>query len=156
MTDWNKLRQVLNPTSGSSALIDGYASMGNYGVPVGGMPIDTAALQTMPAVAGQPSLFSGLFDNFLSSTKNGVTTQGWGGMALGALQGLGNAYMSMKNYGLGRDSLDQAKREFDMNWGAQTKMVNSQLEDRQRARVASNPGAYQSVGDYMKQYAVGG
>ena len=29
---------------------------------------------------------------------------------------------------------------------------NSKLEDRQRARVASNPTAYESVDSYMKKY----
>ena len=34
-------------------------------------------------------------------------------------------------------------------WRGQT--LNTQMEDRQRARVASNPTAYQSVGDYMNK-----
>jgi hypothetical protein len=91
---------------------------------------------------------------FLGSTENGVTTQGWGGTAIGVLQGLGNAWMGMKQYGLAKDQLAQSKKQFELNFGAQQKTVNSQLEDRQRARVASNPSAYQSVGDYMKKNGI--
>lgn len=157
MTDWNKLRQMLNPSVPTPSAIDGYATMGNYGVPAGGMPIDTAALQSLPMVAGDQGLFGGLLDGFFSKTNpDGTTKLGTGMQALGMLQGLGNLYLGMKNYGLAKDTLNQSKKEFEMNWGAQKNMVNSQLQDRQRARVASNPGAYQSVGDYMQQYGIGG
>lgn len=91
---------------------------------------------------------------FLGKTENGVTTQGWGGTALGIAQGLGNAWMGMKQYGLAKDQLAQSKKQFEMNYAAQQKTTNSALEDRQRARVASNPGAYQSVGDYMKKNGI--
>lgn len=74
---------------------------------------------------------------------------GVGGLALGAIGGLGNAYMGMQQYGLAKDSLKQSKQQFAMNYDAQRQTTNSALEDRQRARVASNSGAYESVGDYM-------
>ena len=96
----------------------------------------------------------GLFDNFLSKTENGVTTQGWGMPAIGAAQGLMNGILGMKSYGLARDQLNQSKKEFQMNWDAQKKTVNSQLEDRQRARLASNPGAYESLDSYMKKNGI--
>ena len=50
------------------------------------------------------------------------------------------------------DQLKESKRQFDINYGMQKKAFNNQLEDRQRARVASNAGAYESVADYMKKY----
>ena len=87
----------------------------------------------------------------LYKNTDGPSVNGWGGMALGALQGLGNAYMGMKQYGLARDQLQFSKDAFNKNYAAQAKMTNASLMDRQRARVASNPGAYQSVGDYMAQ-----
>lgn len=91
---------------------------------------------------------------FLGKTENGVTTQGWGGAALGAMQGFGNAFMGMKQYGLAKDQLAQSKKQFELNYGAQKKTTNAALEDRQAARVASNSGAYQSVGDYMKKNGI--
>ena len=91
-----------------------------------------------------------IWDSFL--TKDGA--QGWGNTAMGAAGGLFNAWMGMKQYGLAKDTLETNKQQFAQNFAAQQKMTNSRLEDRQRARVASNAGAYQSVGDYMKQNGV--
>jgi len=87
---------------------------------------------------------------FLTSTdQKGLTTQGWGNMAFAAGQGLLNAYTGMKQLDLYKDQLAFQKEAFNKNYEAQRSTINSQLEDRQRARVASNSGAYQSVGEYM-------
>lgn len=86
--------------------------------------------------------------------SDGTKVAGWGGLGLGALQGVGNIWSGMQQYGVARDALRQQRREFDANFGAQRNMINSQLEDRQRARVASNPGAYQPVDQYMSTYRV--
>lgn len=109
-----------------------------------------SAMSQNTGSSGRGSMFGGLFDNFFNKTdKNGISQQGWGGLALGAAQGLGNLYLGMQQYGLAKDALANARRQFDINYGAQKKLTNANLEDRQRARVASNSGAYQSVGDYM-------
>lgn len=82
---------------------------------------------------------------------------GQGGAAPTAVKGLGtlmNGWLGMKQLDLAKKQLRENKRQFDMNWGAQKNLTNSQLRDRQAARVASNPGAYQSVGEYMKQNGV--
>jgi hypothetical protein len=89
-----------------------------------------------------------------SRDANGVQTQGWGGLALGGAQALGSLYMGMKQYGLAKETLANNKAQFERNFAAQRQTTNAALEDRQRARVASNPGAYQSVGDYMNQNEV--
>jgi hypothetical protein len=89
-------------------------------------------------------------DGFLSTEKQ----QGWGMPAMGAAQGIFNAWMGMKQYGLAKDQLAEGKRQFGLNYDAQRSTTNAQLEDRQRARLASNPGAYQSVGDYMGTYGI--
>ena len=92
-------------------------------------------------------------DSGFLKTKNadGTETGGWGGLALGAVSGIANAYMGMQQYGLAKDQLAFQKDSFNKNYAAQRQSMNTQLEDRQRARVASNSGAYQSVGDYMNQ-----
>lgn len=82
---------------------------------------------------------------------SGMQTNSLLGAGMGILQGLGNAYMGMKQYGLMKDQLQFSKDAFNKNFAAQAQTTNTALEDRQRARVASNPGAYQSVGDYMGQ-----
>lgn len=94
----------------------------------------------------------GLFSNFFDNPETGA--QGWGGMALSGAQGLMGGFMGMKQYGMAKDQLKEAKRQFDLNYNTQRQTVNTQLEDRQRARVASNPGHYESVGDYMKKHGV--
>lgn len=90
------------------------------------------------------------YSGFLSSKDaDGATTQGWGTPALGAASGLFNAWMGMKQYGLAKQQLAAGKQQFALNYDAQRTTTNAELADRQAARVASNPGAYTSVGDYM-------
>lgn len=108
-------------------------------------------------LTGSPALQPTFLDQLGGFFKGAIGTKdapGWGGMALGAAGGLASAFMGMQQYGLQKDILAASKEQFAKNYAAQQKMTNSRLEDRQRARLASNPGAYQSVGDYMKQYGV--
>lgn len=87
--------------------------------------------------------------------KNGIYQQGWGGLALGAAQGLGQLYLGMQQYNLAKDSLAASKAQFERNFANQVKTTNTNLEDRQRARVASNGAAYESVDSYMNKNRVG-
>lgn len=102
--------------------------------------------------AGVSSATNGgsILDSFLS--KDGQ--QGWGNMAFGALGGIANLYMGLQQLGVAKDTLAQNKAMFEKNYAAQKTTTNAALEDRQRARVASNPGAYQSVGTYMAQNGI--
>jgi hypothetical protein len=135
---------------------DAYPAMANWGmdapaaVPAFNTPVELPAFQAGATAPGS-SLFSGFFG---STAADGTKTQGWGGTALGVAQGLGNAYLGMKQYGLAKDTLAENKRQFALNFGAQQKTTNAHLMDRQNARVASNPGAYQSVGDYMAKNGI--
>lgn len=136
---------------------DNYLNLGNYGLlpsestnPMAGLGLRMNSAYGLQAPGSAMStdiggnLF-GLSKPFFSTP----TQQGWGGMALGGAAALGNLFMGMKQYGLAKDTLAQNKLQFDTNYAAQKGLTNASLEDRQRARVASNPGAYQSVGDYM-------
>lgn len=106
---------------------------------------------TPGSMSSNSSWWNSLFDQ---TGANGVKTQGMAMPLIAGASALMNGFMGYKQYGLQKDALAQTKKEFDMNWGAQQKTTNSALEDRQRARVASNPGAYQSVGDYMKKNGI--
>lgn len=99
-----------------------------------------------PAVSGNGNWWDGAI-----GTKE---APGWGGLALGAASGLASGFMAMKQYGLAKETLEQNRKQFETNFAAQKGLTNANLEDRQRARVASNAGAYQSVGDYMAQNGV--
>ena len=94
------------------------------------------------------------WDSLFDKTENGVKTQGLAMPLIAGGSALMSGIMGYKQYGLQKEALKQTKKEFDLNWGAQQKTVNSQLEDRQRARVAANPSAYQGVGEYMKKNGI--
>jgi len=155
----------------TSQPVSPWLNMGNYGVPQyntpnpqamelfsAAMPKDPAFSASVAGATGQGSILGSLgaeggasiWDNFL--TKDG--NQGWGGMAMGGAQGLANLFMGMKQYGLAKKTLAQNKEQFERNYAAQRTLTNSQLEDRQRARVAANSGAYESVGSYMDRNGV--
>jgi hypothetical protein len=86
---------------------------------------------------------------------NPLTGQnGWAPTALNAVSGLTNAWLGMKQYGLAKKQFSESKRQFNLNYDAQKTTTNSQLVDRQRARIAANPNAYQSVSDYMQTNGV--
>lgn len=78
----------------------------------------------------------------------------WGKTIFDGLGKLGSIYMGMQNYGLAKKSLKQQREAFEKNYAAQRQLTNAELEDRQRARVASNPTGYESVESYMAKNAV--
>lgn len=88
------------------------------------------------------------------TNENGTTNAGIIPTGINALTGLTSAYLGWKQMNLAQDQLQQNKKIFNLNFQQQANTVNRDLEDRQRARVASNPGAYESVGDYMNKNKV--
>ena len=90
----------------------------------------------------------------LDTVKDGMRTPGALTSGLGAVNGVMSGLMAMKNYGLQKDSLNMQREFANKNYAAQRSTTNSNLRDRQAARVASNPGAYQSVGDYMNKNGI--
>ena len=89
-----------------------------------------------------------------SKDAQGIGQQGILAPAISGLTSIANGYLGMKQLGLAQDQFNFQKDAFNKNWAAKKATTNSALEDRQRARVASNSGAYQSVGDYMNQYGI--
>lgn len=152
MTDMTGFQTPYDPMAAFKVQSSPYwnpQSMGQTSDPtIAGISTDAlASVRNTPATAGGGGMFGGFLDTFNpDGTKAG---QGWGSPALGAASGIFNAYMGMKQYGLAKDQLAEGKRQFALNYDAQRTTTNSQLQDRQAARVASNPTAYQSVGDYM-------
>lgn len=153
-------------SAGSLPLLGNYgsndfSSLANWGGPATSMAIE--GLNPLASVAQQAPMSNwGAISNWMDNSgmlgkklADGTQVQGWGGLGLGAASGIMNAWMGMQQYGLAKDQLAQSKKAFDMNYNAQVKTTNAALEDRQNARVASNPGAYQSTGDYMKKNGLG-
>lgn len=79
---------------------------------------------------------------------------GWGGLALELGQGLLSGYLGLQKLGMAKKAFAENQRQFNLNYDAQRRTTNAALEDRQRARLASNPGAYESVGTYMDRNGV--
>lgn len=138
-----------------------FGSLSNWGMPASPLPAAlTANAPSAAAATADPSMWQNMQNwmktsGFLGSKDaNGIETQGWGGLALGGLQGVANLWMGMQQYNLAKETLAQNKEQFNRNYEAQRTTTNTALEDRQRARVASNPGAYQSVSSYMDQNRV--
>lgn len=82
-------------------------------------------------------------------TKSGMKTAGWAPLALGLGQAIYGGIQGQRTQKLAENQFKEGKRQFDLNYNAQRDTINTNLEDRQRARVASNPGAYQSVSEYL-------
>jgi hypothetical protein len=111
-----------------------------------------------PTANGGGGLFSNLFNRqslFGGTDMNtGISTGGWAPVALGAGQAIFGALQGNKATKLAEDQFKEGRRQFDLNFNAQRQTINSQLEDRQRARVASNPTAYENTDDYLRKNRV--
>ena len=172
MADYNMNWGTLRPTStfglqnvGAPGLKMPYASADLLGMDAyGQMPADyTLGASAYPGGAA-PAFQTNLAPtNLAGGGGNGAggwswlgnrDQQGVLGPAIAGVSALGSLYLGMKQYNLAKDSLAFQKDAFAKNFETQKTLTNSQLEDRQRARVASNAGAYQSVGDYMNQNGV--
>ena len=78
----------------------------------------------------------------------------YGQFGLSALGGLGQGILGFQNMSLAKKQLNQAQDNWNKQWDANKQTTNAALEDRQRARTASNPNAYESVDSYMKKYGI--
>jgi hypothetical protein len=130
-------------------------------------PIGWNGLPNM-STADQPFLIDTAGTNFKPNTwqqitgyrdpASGAQINGMGGLGLGVLQGLGNAYMGMKQYGLAKDALKQNQQQFAKNYEAQRGLTNARLEGKNNALLAGNggkpTGGMRSTEEYMREYGV--
>ena len=107
-------------------------------------------------VNNQPPSFDPSLSQRLFGYQDGNVNVG--GMAPGLLQGAGSIAQSILGWG----QLGEAKRQnaftqdaWQKQYDNQATLTNASQRDRQSARVAAAPGAYQSVGEYMQQNKVG-
>lgn len=142
-------KNVLDGTNafGANSVPGAYGNNGEFlNTPGDGSGIDSL-------VSTLASIGRGIKD-FWNNAVGTPQNPGWGSTAAGLGNGIFNSVMGMKAYGLAKDTLEFNKQSYAQNYAANKTLTNGQLEDRQRARVASNPGAYQSVGDYMNLHGV--
>lgn len=114
---------------------------------------NTSQASNVADTAASTGLLEGLFNrqSMFGGTVDGKTTGGWvsplasiGTAIFGAVQG-------NRQLQLAQSQMKEATRQFDLNYGAARSATNTQLEDRQRARVASNANAYESVDSYLSR-----
>jgi len=158
--NWNTPVAVPGTAGGPPAMIGAdYEQMPGQGMFAGSAV--NRPIATPSPMATDPNMGSS-FTNWLRTNgvidsidpQTGQKVGGYGSLALGAAQGIGSLYLGMQQYNLAKDALANSKSQFERNFAAQKTTTNASLEDRQRARVASNAGAYQSVGEYMAQNGV--
>lgn len=100
---------------------------------------------------------SGSSGSFLDSILGGTGDMSglqMGQLGLGGVNSLLNGYLGFQNLSLAKKQYQSQLDQFNKQWDANKKLTNASLADRQAARVASNPNAYQSVDDYMKKYGI--
>lgn len=124
------------------------------GVPKFALPQAQPSDMSYDPSAGTGGSMLDRFKDWLGGAVGTKEAPGWGNLAVGGASALMNGWLGMQNYGLAKKTLEQAKQQFDLNYNASKTTTNANMADRQRARVASNPGAYQSVGDYMAQNGI--
>lgn len=114
----------------------------------------TSSANSFNAVPINTSTDSGSFlDSILGGTGDMSGLQ-MGQLGLGGVTSLLNGYLGFQNLGLAKKQYQSQLDQFNKQWDANKKLTNASLADRQAARVASNPNAYQSVDDYMKKYGI--
>lgn len=112
-----------------------------------------------PNMAGSSISSTAAPNSFNTPTVTGALGTGMSGLqlgqlGLGAANGLLNGYLGFQNLSLAKNQARQAQQNWDKQWSANVKNTNAALSDRQAARVASNPNAYESVDSYMKKYGI--
>lgn len=83
-------------------------------------------------------------------TTDGKQINGIGSDLFGLANAGLNAYTSLGNLNLAQDSLDFQKSAWSQNFNNAVSSYNTELKDRQQARVNRNSNA-QSVSDYMAE-----
>lgn len=118
---------------------------------------DLSAVTSDLPKQGLMARFNAILQNSgaLGSTNpiTNVRTDGWAVPAINLLGGLTNLFMGMKQYGLAKQVAADSRSQFERNFNTQRQIINTRMEDRQRARVAANPKA-ESVDSYMNRNRV--
>ena len=97
---------------------------------------------------------SGSFLDSILGSMGDMSGLQMGQLGLGGVNSLLQGYLGFQNLGLAKKQYQSQLDQFNKQWDANKKLTNASLADRQAARVASNPNAYQSVDDYMKKYGI--
>ena len=92
----------------------------------------TPSMNSLPSINDmtKPSFF----DGFLGSKDK----QGWGGLALGAIQGGLGAFIGMKQYGLAKKQFEFQKDAWNKEYEVNKNLTNERLITRNDRRIAES------------------
>lgn len=114
---------------------------------------NSGIVPSTPGMQGQ-SIEANSVNNPLNQLSGQMSGLQMGNLALGGVTSLLNGYLGFQNLSLAKKQFNAAQDQWNTQWQANRKLTNSSLADRQSARVASNPNAYQSVDSYMEKYGI--
>ena len=120
----------------------------------GGTKANGEIVPTIPTIQEMQTGTGKAVEGLPGTLTNSLSGFQIGQLGLGAANGLLNGYLGFQNLGLAKKQAAQAQQNWDKQWSANVKNTNAALSDRQTARVASNPNAYESVDSYMKKYGI--
>lgn len=144
------------PNYGSGYTAPNYGLVPDVGIPTQGItPPEGFGLGNFANAPGVGSAAAGGGRDWMSLLLGEKGQMGLGQLGLGTMAGIGNMFLGMKQYGLAKDQFAENKRQYNQNYEAQKGLTNSQLADRQAARIAASGAAgRESVADYMAKYGV--
>ena len=136
--DYNSLYG--NPT-------DAYGGMASWGNTPAAGAINTSQFMS-PEMLANYAAPVGIADKLRDfNSQYGSTITG----GLQAAAGLWGAYNGMQQTKLAKQQMANSLNQWNKSYANQVSSYNTRLEDRQRARVGSNPNAYESVDSYMQK-----
>lgn len=97
-------------------------------------------------LSGLPTASGNGFGNWLANNSSLVNA------GVGLFTGGFGAFNGMKQNSLLEKNMNMQASQFREQMDLSKQTMNRNMEDRQRARVASNPVAYEPVSEYMKKY----
>lgn len=154
--NFGMLKSSLTPLGVSTSYNSGIPSISDY---ITGNYMQSAGLSlngdvtpgsTLSGVTADTGGFMGSLKKFGDWSAN---NQALLGLGVGLANGLFSFYQGNKSMNLLEKQFKNQEQTNERNYQNQRQMVNSQLADRQRARVASN-SSYMGVDEYMKKYGV--
>ena len=159
---WDPMRNINQNMMGNMASWgQGFAPSAMAGYVPNSFSLDPGLNSFAPNAAGfgQPALAAAgggsWFDNILTKKHtDGSVTMGWGNALLDLGQAGMQGYLGLQQLDMAKDNLAFQKDSFSKQFENQRTLTNTQMQDRQNARVASNPGAYSSTDEYMKNHGV--
>ena len=126
---------------------DAYGGMASWGNTPATGAINTSQFMS-PQMLANYAAPVGITDKLRDfNSQYGSTIMG----GLQAASGLWGAYNGMQQTKLAKQQMANSLNQWNKSYANQVASYNTRLEDRQRARVGSNPNAYESVDSYMQK-----